>query len=43
MFLSVNFYSCHGLGYGAENVKDLENKCRTLQQQIHDMEVSCSI
>ncbi|XP_028409932.1 UBX domain-containing protein 11-like [Dendronephthya gigantea] len=25
-------------GYGAENVKDLESKCRTLQQQVHDME-----
>ena len=25
-------------GYGAENVKDLERKCRNLQEQVHDME-----
>ncbi|CAB3977295.1 UBX domain-containing 11-like [Paramuricea clavata] len=25
-------------GYGAENVKDVETKCRTLQEQVHDME-----
>ena len=25
-------------GYGAENVKDLERKCKNLQEQVHDME-----